>query len=621
MTSKINEAIRKGLAPLREPEPLRLSEWARLHFYLSAESSYVEGAFDPYPFQVPIMDAISNDDIKEVWIAKSARLGYTKIILASMLYHAHHKRRNQVLWQPVDDDADEFVKTELDPAFRDVSVMHEVFPWRDSQHRNNTLRQKVFIGSMLHIRGGRAAKNYRRLSVDVAYFDELDGFEPDVEGEGDPVTLGSKRVEGATFPKVVGGSTPRLADLSMIDFRFRNAEQKFRFYVPCPHCNHEQYFVWGGKDEPRGLKWESGKPSTAAYLCEACGALFSQSQYLQTYHKGRYKNPDTGIWIDSSGFFRDSEDNLIDTPLSVGFHIWTLYSPMISWSQIVREFMAAHEDTDRFKTFVNTTLGEPWQEEGESADPGIILSRREEYTIDDLQDVTICAGIDVQKDRLEVTVAAFGQKEECWILEHVIIPGETTERGVWAGLDDLFHDYSVVRAVVDSGYNTGVVYEYCASKGWVYPAKGIPGPRPLVEDERKRRQRLRQRRKRTIAPEPIGVDQGKSLVYSRLKLQTPGPNYIHFPDHPSIDTEYADQLTAERLITRRRNGRVIQTWEQIRKRNEALDCLIYAFSAYRLGAPVSYQFASAKPAISVPIAPRKPKRESAGGFARDEWAL
>jgi len=66
LTPRINQALAEALKLLERPIPLRLSEWARRHFYLSAESSYVEGKFDPYPFQTPIMDAISNDDIREI---------------------------------------------------------------------------------------------------------------------------------------------------------------------------------------------------------------------------------------------------------------------------------------------------------------------------------------------------------------------------------------------------------------------------------------------------------------------------------------------------------------------------------------------------------------------------
>ena len=107
----IQKAVRAGLRALHKPEPLRLSEWAEKHFYLSSESSYVEGKWEAFPFQVAIMDAISNDDIREVIFIKSARVGYTKIILAAMGYYAEHKLRNQAVWQPGDDDADDFVKT------------------------------------------------------------------------------------------------------------------------------------------------------------------------------------------------------------------------------------------------------------------------------------------------------------------------------------------------------------------------------------------------------------------------------------------------------------------------------------------------------------------------------
>ena len=74
------------------------------------------------------MCCISNDDIYEIDWRKSARTGYTKIITAAMAYNAKHKRRNQVMWQPTDDDRDEFVKTELEPMLRDVKCMQEVFP-------------------------------------------------------------------------------------------------------------------------------------------------------------------------------------------------------------------------------------------------------------------------------------------------------------------------------------------------------------------------------------------------------------------------------------------------------------------------------------------------------------
>ena len=141
-TEAIRHHLARGLEAFGIPEPIRLDEWSQQHFYLSAESSYVEGRWNAWPFQRAIMACISNDDIREITFIKSARIGYTKMLNAAIGYFAEHKRRNQALWQPTDDDAMEFVKTELDPMLRDVPIMQSVFPAYLSRHKDNTLVQK-----------------------------------------------------------------------------------------------------------------------------------------------------------------------------------------------------------------------------------------------------------------------------------------------------------------------------------------------------------------------------------------------------------------------------------------------------------------------------------------------
>lgn len=203
LRAALQESIARGLEPLHVPEPMRASEWAAEHFYLSAESSYEEQKWTAYPFQPAILDAMGSDEVEEVDFMKSARVGYTKMALAALGYMAEHKRRNQALYQPTDDDRDEFVTTELEPMLRDVKVMRRVFPKFNRKSKDNTLKVKRFLGCLLHTRGGKAAKNYRRLTVDTVWFDELDGFDPDVEKEGSPDKLGWKRTEGAVYRKMV----------------------------------------------------------------------------------------------------------------------------------------------------------------------------------------------------------------------------------------------------------------------------------------------------------------------------------------------------------------------------------------------------------------------------------
>ena len=235
------------------------------------------------------------------------------------------------------------------------------------------------------------------------------------------------------------------------------------------------------------------------------------------------------------------------------------------------------------------------------------------------------AGVDVQKDRLEVSVVAWGQGEEAWLIDHLVLPGDTARPEVWDDLDEALKDAGVQFAAIDSGFNTSMVYAFTERRRWSVAIKGVTGMgRPLIEDERRRRQRLRTRRKKGAHVEPLGVDQGKALVYSRLKLTQPGAGYIHFPRDPAFDDEYFAQLAAEKLVTKLRGTRPIQEWVQTRPRNEALDCLVYALAALRLSgksldrvlpaASIATDPATPDPAAPVPLRPQLPRR--VGGLAR-----
>jgi phage terminase large subunit GpA-like protein len=628
---RISQAALQGLRTLEKPEPLRLSEWADQHFYLSAESSYVEGRWETLPYQRSIMDCISNDDIREISLIKSARVGYTKLVLAAIGYFAEHKHRNQAVWQPVDDDADEFVKTELDPMLRDVAVVQLVFPSYNRKSRDNTLRQKMFLGSALHVRGGRAAKNYRRISVDVVYLDELDGFDSDVEREGDPVTLASKRVEGSTFPKVILGSTPKIKGESLIDARVENAEIFLRFYIPCPHCGHRQHLRWGGKDEDFGFKWADNKPETAAYLCEACSALFTQDEYLGIWHHGRYQSDD-GIYIDPEGLFRDSQDNLLDTPLSVAFHVWTAYSPMASWTQIVREFLAARKDRGKLKTFVNTTLGESWEEdESEKIEHTALFYRREHYKAPVPEGVVVLtAGVDTQDDRFEIQIDGWGPGEERWTVDYIRLFGDPSRQGIWDKLLEalkrsyLREDNTIMNirlACQDHGGHYADEVNKFSKRAWtrfLIPIKGssVYG-RPVATFPRKRNDK-------GVYLTAVGTDTAKDLLYQRLLIQQPGPGYWHWPVLDAFDEEYFKQLTNEQRELKWVKGKRMFIWDSKGKRQEPWDCSVYSLAAVRIlqqhfglrletHRPMAGPVAHPKPKPAAPIAHGK-------SLGLSEWA-
>ena len=594
--SNIQRSLMLGMQTFGVPEPLTLDQWAEKHFYLSKESSYVEQKWKAWPFQRAILSWMSNDDIEEINWRKSARVGYTKCILACIGYTAHHKRRNQALWQPTDDDRDEFVKTELDPMLRDVDAMSQVISTTNARDKDNTLQQKKFKGSMCHLRGGKAAKNYRRISVDTGYLDEYDAFDSNIEKEGDGGDLASKRVEGATFPKMIFGTTPKLDGFSNIQKRERNADVFMTYRIPCPHCGGYHAITWGGKDEPHGFKWNEGDHESVRHLCPHCGALITQAEYLSIADQGRYES-ESGITSDFNGVFHDIEGNIIRAPRHVAVHVWSAYSPNVSWAGIVREFLEAHQEmmegkSEKMQTFTNTTRGDYWAQDVDKTDSDEIKSRAEPYPLERLPMgcLLLLAGVDTQDNRLECVVWGYGRGGQMWVISHRIFFGNPSQDEVWDDLEEFLFEtqfqhasgsnLKIYATAVDSrGHNTHAVYNFCSKhqRRRVHAIAGRNGREKHIKDGASKVD-IDWRGK--VSKQGgilwwVGTNHAKDMFYNRLQITKPGPGYVHFSHE--LSDEFFKQITGEKRTTRRNaRGAEESAWVATRKRVEALDCTVYA---------------------------------------------
>lgn len=186
------DAVRRGLNALYKEPPLTAVEWADTHFYLSSESSYQQGRWVTAAFQVAILNAMGNDLIRVFNLHKSARVGYTKMLMANIGYKIQHKKRNVLSYCPTDPDADELMKRHVDTMIRDVPVLLALAPWFGRKHSDNTQDAKRFDNQkMLWCLGGKAARNYREKSPDEVIYDELSKFDHDIEGEGSPPLWGT----------------------------------------------------------------------------------------------------------------------------------------------------------------------------------------------------------------------------------------------------------------------------------------------------------------------------------------------------------------------------------------------------------------------------------------------
>lgn len=610
----ISLAVRAGLRPFKIEAPLSLADWAAKYFYLSAESSQQQKKWEAYPFQPGIMNAMGDDRIEEVDVYKSARVGYTKMLLACIGYDAHHKRRNQALWQPTDSDSDEFCKTELEPMLRDVKVMRKVFPKYLARSKDNTLQHKKFLGSILHLRGGKAAKNYRRITVASAKVDEVDGFDQVIERSSDPHTLTAKRLEGATFPKHILGSTPRVAGLSHIQARTLAALARMRYHIECPHCLAEHPLTFdlrnlrAGKAATHGFMFDSADIEGVTHQCPHCHGHITQADYLKVWG--------TGAWVSDCGtlrygqdcVWRDERREVTTPPRHIAFKIWTAYSPQATWAAIVRQFLEAMAkrltgDKGPLQGFVNETLGEVWEDDdAEKTEVHVLKQRAEPYLLRTVPmgGLVLVAGVDVQANRFEVVVWAIGRGGEMWVIDYVVLHADPADPTEWEKKLDPYllssfrhasgQVLQIEAAAVDMmGHFTHQGYNFARARegrktckvfaGRGDPQPGMPiGGRATLQDVNFRGRTI----KRGVKLWYIGTDTAKDLLHGQLQIERVGPGRVHFSQQ--LPDVFFQQLTAESRVPVRTARGTETRWVNVNHaRNEVLDCTVYAmFCMHRL---------------------------------------
>ncbi|HZX83180.1 MAG TPA: phage terminase large subunit family protein [Reyranella sp.] len=661
----IKGALRLGLDSLRADPPRRLGDWAADEFKLAGESSHQKGAWVAWAFQIGILDFMSDDRIEELDVMKAKRVGYTKMVTAFVCYNIAHRRRKQALWQPTDDDRDSYVKSEIDPLLDPLTGVPAVNRARRQGRGtgDETIRYKPFRDSALHLLGGKAARAYRRITVAVAILDEWSAFDQQVEKSGDPGGLARGRLEGAPYPKFVGGSTPRLKGLCHVERACGEAQGMVRFHIDCPHCGLDHPLTWGGKNVAHGFKWERGRPETVRHLCPHCHEPITQADYL------RGGAPAGGAWVCSrtgrrygpDRVWRDDAGMPCNPPRTLGVHVWTAYSPQRSWTSIVEEFESAlraleNGDVGPMQLFVNETLGETWELAGERTDEHALQARAEPYRIGTVPagGLVLTAGIDVQRDRWEITVWAWGRGLESWVVDVAVLDGNPAADDDWNQVGEYLQrrylqagggsrSLGLSAISIDSSDQTQAVYNWVSKAQHTLPQlraiKGdgnenvnILGPSSLQEINYRGRKVMR-----GIKLWRVGVDAAKDLLLGQLALDKPGPGYVHFST--DLSKEFYEQLTAEQRVLAKVKGRDAFCWVKRRPRNEQLDNRNYALhAAYGLGLhrytderwsrledaiqPPTGDLFTATPAVIPPVAvavrpePR-PQRTQQSSFNRD----
>lgn len=578
-TISLFRSIAKILAP---PPKLLVSDWADTYRKLSPEASAEPGQWHTSraEFQREIMNAVNDPSIQDIVIKSSAQVGKTEVILNICGYFMDYEPTSILVIQPTIEMGETFSKDRLAPMIRDTDVLKGKVKEPRTKDSDNTILHKKFPGGHITIAGANSPSSLASRPIRILLCDEIDRYPASAGSEGDPVKLGEKRTTTFWNRKKIKVSTPTIAGFSKIDKEFMQGTQE-EWNVQCPYCERFQ---------PYEFKRIIFK--TVEMECLYCKESFSERTWKAQPHKWIAENP-TAMRKRS-------------------FHLNELCSPWKTWEEIIEDFQSANEDfkktgsTDALKVFINTSLGETWEERGDGADDEDLLKRRETYTADIPDGVLlITAGVDVQDDRLEIEIAGWARGYESWGLYKKVINGDPQLPSTWIELEEIYDTemyfkngtaLMIAAMCIDTGgHHTNMVYKFVQAMAKknkrIYGVKGYSNTPGIPLIYKKTKVDIKNAKGQVVDHTDIyilGVDSGKEDIISRLKIKEVGPGYCHFPDNQDrgYNQTYMKGLTSEEKVTKLVKNKLKIVW--VKKsgiRNEPLDLRNYAYAGVEILSP------------------------------------
>lgn len=555
---------------------------------------------------------MADPDIDEFYMPKSTRTGITQLAAAVGAYYVGHKRSQVFFVQPVEAKAQEFANDYLTPAFNDSPFLSGIVRHPTKGERQDTWDVRLYNnGGMWRLGWASSDGTFRGRTAQILMGDEWDddGWSPSSEkSQGDKAKLFLDRGKTRAGSKLIMWSSPLRRKTSRIWPAFLKTDQQY-YFVPCPHegCGHMQKLEWGGRDGRHGIKphfarnadGTEGELIGAVYVCIECEQPIADDRK-------------TREWMDQNGEWRATE--VAKKKRTRGMHISALYSmaPKVSWTSLWLDWIDAQGDPDALKHFFNSNLGLPWDDVvvDQRADHGSFAETRPEpyRGVVPKWARVLTAGIDTQRGkddpsqkdwlppRHEIQVVAWGAGEEAAVIGYYILPATVPfDQEAKAALDEIIfrkwmredgREMQIATAAFDCSFMIDSVLTYCQHSTRARVCVPVRGENETTE-----------KLAPIIISKPgvhaqtgrqfvnIGTRAAKNALSERLRRETPGPGYVHFPSSlqaamlPGYD--YFKGLFAERSF---RDRKGVLHWERIAGKNtgEPWDTFVYALAAVRI---------------------------------------
>lgn len=590
------------MSRLRKPPAINPREWAETYRRMSAVETAFVGRFSfrLTPYWGWFLARWADPDVKKGVGKKSAQVGWTQGVVCNALGHLMHVAKAPcIVMFPKEGSARNFDREKFGPFVEATPVLAPLVPVK-SRSKNVTTLFKSFPGGFIKFVGSNSISDVKSTSAKRLIIEEPDDCNLNLRGQGDAIKLLEERGKTYRDVKMLIGGTPSIEGVSSIDDEYEQSD-KNRWEVPCPDCGEYQALEWEQvtwleEADTEHPIFGRAQPETARYRCAHCGALWTDAQKTLAVQRGRPvpQAPFRGV---------------------LGLEVNELYAP---WHEsrlevLVERWLTAKREEEKGSVealivFTNAALGRSWRWKGDTPEADTLAERGEDYAPLTVPagGLVLTMGVDVQHDRLAVSVEAWGPGEENWLVLFDELHGNPIDKndGVWDELDRVGfgayrHESGAmlrVRAIsIDAGDGTTAeaVYNWVRTRrrraggAELMPIKGAQKadaeifrrPLPSVDSVKRNTKASRHGLRVFMA----GVSRAKDVLLGdrgpgRLALTGRGPGRIHW--YRDVRADYLEQLTSEVKAPARTGSK--RVW-QLRKgrRNEALDTKIYALHAAR----------------------------------------
>ncbi len=572
-------AAARAIAPRRV---LSVSEWAAAERVLTTKGSQVTGRWDNdrNPLLREPMDCMSKRSrVHECVVMFPIQFGKTEVELNILGYTMDAEPGPTMVVLPDDITMNAWIDQKLSSLIDGTESVRRALTSTNSRNASNQKAFKDFIGGQLFIEHGKTATRLTLKSIETMLVDELDKFAGQLTTGEDPLELIRGRV--SAFPsthRICYIGTPGIKGVSRLDALWEESDQR-RYYVPCPHCRHEQPLEWGG------LHW-STDGDECWYVCRDCACTIEEHYKTDMIRAGRWVPERPGQAI------RGYRANCLYYQFGMGPR----------WLDLVRMWRRAQNDPQKLQVFVSERLTESWE------DPSMrkvkfdqLRARAEAYELRTAPYgvLAITAGVDTQDNRLAVQIVGWGRNLHAWTLDYVELPGDPADDAVWSALVDLLRKpithacgatMHVDSVCIDAaGHRTQDVYAFVRSARLrrciaIFGAK--PNNAPVLSKGKLMDVNWRgQLDRRGVMIHHVGTVGIKHKLYSRIAVDAE-PKKVDGKEEPRAPEELFIHTTTA-LPDEYFPGMVSETYNPTKNRfdkrtgirNEPLDTWVYAYAA------------------------------------------